>query len=166
MKTAECYRVLGLPPNAPFSEVRRAYRKLIWEFHPDRKQNATDISEQFSRITAAYHTLRSIAPRRATNSRRIDECPVCGHVETLYARFEGERQCSACLLAQRRKRLPMPPMKTVRCLIPIALLAAAAVMLIHSARSGSETISAICLVMIFTALAFLTRDVLRSVVVD
>ncbi|MBX3396152.1 MAG: DnaJ domain-containing protein [Phycisphaerae bacterium] len=164
MKPSECYRVLGLPPNAPLSDVRRAYKRLVWEFHPDRAQDPTRDTNQFSRITAAYHTLRSIAPRRTTRSVSIDECPLCGDIETLYARLEGGRQCSACLLAQRRKRLPMPPIKTVRCFIPIALLAVATLLLIQSARSGSETTSALCLANIFTALAFLTRDVLRSVV--
>jgi DnaJ-domain-containing protein 1 len=61
-RRAEAYRLLGLEPGADTASVRRAFRKLASEHHPDRHPGATagELSElvrTFSRITAAYHSL-------------------------------------------------------------------------------------------------------------
>jgi DnaJ-domain-containing protein 1 len=58
----DAYRVLGLPPGAPTEIVRRAFRRLATEHHPDRHPGASreelvGLVQRFSRITAAYHRL-------------------------------------------------------------------------------------------------------------
>jgi hypothetical protein len=61
-RRAEAYRLLGLEPGADSGEVRRAFRKLASEHHPDRHPGASAgelsvLVRTFSRITAAYHSL-------------------------------------------------------------------------------------------------------------
>ena len=61
-RRADAYRLLGLEPGADAVEVRRAFRKLASEHHPDRHPGASagelsDLVRKFSRITAAYHSL-------------------------------------------------------------------------------------------------------------
>lgn len=54
--------VLGLPPGADLSEVKRAFRQLARTFHPDVHPHATDderraLQARFSEITEAYRAL-------------------------------------------------------------------------------------------------------------
>ncbi|MGB4571375.1 MAG: J domain-containing protein [Rectinemataceae bacterium] len=60
---AEAYRFLGLPNNAPFTEVKSAYKKLLLKYHPDRNsqspealKKSTDLS---ARINAAYQLIEA-----------------------------------------------------------------------------------------------------------
>ena len=46
------YLVLGLAPDLPFEEVRRAYRKLVAENHPDRLIGR-GVPEEFVAIATA-----------------------------------------------------------------------------------------------------------------
>lgn len=60
-------RVLGLPPDAPMALVRRAYRRLALELHPDRHPSASaaeraHLAQRFAAATQAYRAL--IARRR------------------------------------------------------------------------------------------------------
>ncbi|MBT9177177.1 MAG: Chaperone protein DnaJ [Firmicutes bacterium] len=50
-------RVLGMGPAAPPSEVRRAYKRLVMQHHPDAGGNA----EHFKQIHSAYIRLISAA---------------------------------------------------------------------------------------------------------
>jgi len=47
------YKILGLPKNASADEIKRAYRKLAHEFHPDKGGDA----EKFKEINEAYQIL-------------------------------------------------------------------------------------------------------------
>lgn len=55
-------RTLGVGTNAPDDEIKRAYRRLVREYHPDLHPDATHderrlLSSRFSEVTAAYRTL-------------------------------------------------------------------------------------------------------------
>ena len=60
----ECYKLLGITPEATNAEVKKAYRKKAAEFHPDKVQ-ASGLSndfiqlakEQFQKISNAYETI-------------------------------------------------------------------------------------------------------------
>ena len=41
----EAFRILGLTPDAPLSEVRRAYRDTVRERHPDKGGSAEEFYE-------------------------------------------------------------------------------------------------------------------------
>lgn len=51
------FNILGLPPNASRDDIKRKYRLLSLQFHPDRTNNDYEKSEQFKEITTAYDVL-------------------------------------------------------------------------------------------------------------
>jgi hypothetical protein len=56
------YRALGLPFDAAVDDVKRAYRRLVREYHPDLHPDATSderrtLSTRFAEVTAAYRAL-------------------------------------------------------------------------------------------------------------
>lgn len=52
-----CFELLGIKRNATKVEVRRAYRRLSSEVHPDKRPNDPDAKDNFAKIGAAYETL-------------------------------------------------------------------------------------------------------------
>ena len=50
----EPYAVLGVARGAPFAEVRKVYRKLAKELHPDANPNNKVAEERFKRVSAAF----------------------------------------------------------------------------------------------------------------
>jgi DnaJ like chaperone protein len=57
-----CFALLGLTPDAPLTEVKRAYRRLAKRYHPDRATSAPPHEvrgniERMLLITAAYETI-------------------------------------------------------------------------------------------------------------
>ena len=52
----DCYTELGLVPNATKAQIRRQYRTLSLEFHPD-KNPSPDARDVFGRAEAAYELL-------------------------------------------------------------------------------------------------------------
>jgi DnaJ domain len=50
------YKILGISPNAPFSAIKAAYRKLALELHPD-KNIGKDTTAQFQALQQAYDVL-------------------------------------------------------------------------------------------------------------
>ena len=51
------YQVLGVAKNASHAEIKKAYRKLAQQFHPDANPGNTDAEERFKEISAAYDVL-------------------------------------------------------------------------------------------------------------
>ncbi len=57
------YEVLGLSEKATADDIKKAYRKLVKKYHPDRLQNASKddlqvAKEKFQKIQAAYETIK------------------------------------------------------------------------------------------------------------
>ncbi len=44
------YAVLGVPKNASAAEIKKAYRKLAQQHHPDTKQGDPDAEDRFKEI--------------------------------------------------------------------------------------------------------------------
>lgn len=51
------YEVLGVPRTASAAEIKKAYRKLAKELHPDVNPNDKRIAERFKEVSAAYSFL-------------------------------------------------------------------------------------------------------------
>jgi molecular chaperone DnaJ len=48
------YQVLGVPKNASAAEIKKAYRKLAQQFHPDANPGNKDAEDRFKEISSAY----------------------------------------------------------------------------------------------------------------
>lgn len=73
----EAYRILGLTSAASPEEVKRAYRKLVMQWHPDRN-TSPEAEEQFKRIKAAYEVItdpEKFEEWKATHGRRKSDRP-------------------------------------------------------------------------------------------
>ena len=55
---ADFYQTLGVPRTASDADIKKAYRKLAMQWHPDRNNGSKDAEEQFKAITEAYDVLR------------------------------------------------------------------------------------------------------------
>lgn len=64
MAERDHYQVLGVPPDASMHDIRRAYRRLARQHHPDISHHPED-DDQFVALTAAYEVLHD-PDRRAS----------------------------------------------------------------------------------------------------
>jgi hypothetical protein len=55
---SDYYKILGLPPHPSVDEIKKAYRKLAYRYHPDINPSP-DAKDQFILITEAYEFLIS-----------------------------------------------------------------------------------------------------------
>lgn len=62
-----CYEVLGVKREATKSEIRRAYRRLSVEKHPDKRPGDAKVAEEFRLIGDAYTALKDDAKRAKYN---------------------------------------------------------------------------------------------------
>src|SRR4029434_5647692 len=58
------YESLGVPRTASESEIKKAFRKLAREFHPDVAKNKKQAEEKFKEINEAYEVLCATAKRK------------------------------------------------------------------------------------------------------
>jgi molecular chaperone DnaJ len=59
----DLYQVLGVPPDASGEDIKRAYRKLARQYHPDVSQDP-EADRRFKEINLAYQTLSDPHKRR------------------------------------------------------------------------------------------------------
>ena len=64
------YGVLGVPKNASASEIKKAYRKLAQQFHPDANPGNADAEDRFKEISAAYDVLGDEEKRKSYDQVR------------------------------------------------------------------------------------------------
>ncbi|MBI2875502.1 MAG: DnaJ domain-containing protein, partial [Candidatus Tectomicrobia bacterium] len=58
MAKRDYYEVLGLSRGATDEEIKKAYRKLAFQHHPDRNPGNSEAEEKFKEAAEAYEVLR------------------------------------------------------------------------------------------------------------
>lgn len=64
------YRILGVSPETPPEEIKRAYRRLALENHPDRNPGDRRAEERFKEVSEAYGVLIDPEKRRQFDTFR------------------------------------------------------------------------------------------------
>jgi len=121
------FDILGLDPDAKFSEVRRAYLALVKKWHPDRHH-----SEPYESQALAEKKFREIdeAYKRISNDRRessrIPRTP--GYGSTQWPGANDARKARAKIhpaaFIRTRSSIRIRPFSGTRIIIPVLLLAA------------------------------------------
>jgi len=63
MDYKDYYKILGIERNASEADIRKAYRKLAMQYHPDRNPNDKQAEERFKEINEAYQVLSDTKKR-------------------------------------------------------------------------------------------------------
>jgi molecular chaperone DnaJ len=64
------YQVLGVPDKATPAEIKKAYRRLAKQYHPDANPNNKAASERFKEISEAHSVLSDKDKRRQYDTMR------------------------------------------------------------------------------------------------
>ena len=70
--TKDYYEILGVSKDADDEEIKKAYRKKAFQYHPDRNQGNREAEEMFKKVGEAYSVL-SDPQRRAAYDRGESE---------------------------------------------------------------------------------------------
>ncbi|CAJ1328094.1 unnamed protein product [Effrenium voratum] len=62
--TMDYYKVLGVTKDAADADIRKAYRKLAIQYHPDKNPGNKQAEEKFKELAEAYSTLSNADKRR------------------------------------------------------------------------------------------------------
>jgi len=57
MTAKDYYQILGLTKSASEAEIKKAYRKLALQYHPDRNKGDKAAEDKFKEVTKAYEVL-------------------------------------------------------------------------------------------------------------
>jgi len=67
MNNKDYYKILGVSKDAPFEEIKKTYRKLAFQYHPDKNPGNEDMMKE---INEAYAVLSDERKRREYDSFR------------------------------------------------------------------------------------------------
>merc|ERR1719421_802312 len=63
MFTFNPYKILGIEEGSEMSDVKKAYRKLSLQYHPDKNQGNPEANDLFIKVAKAYEVLTDDATR-------------------------------------------------------------------------------------------------------
>jgi len=70
MSQEDLYSILHIAPTAGNAEIKKAYRRLAMQFHPDKHPGSSLNVDQFRRVTEAYKILSNPSKRKAYHQKK------------------------------------------------------------------------------------------------
>jgi hypothetical protein len=153
--------VLGLVEPFSAAEARAAFRRLAWEYHPDRNREP-GATERFQAVLSAYRRLERDG-LLASSQQGALVCPGCGVEQELFPGADGMRRCADCLfgVSARRRLLPLQPVVTVKHLSVVMLYLLAAWFVVRLAATGEPAYALYALAAALAGLVLLAATCLR-----
>lgn len=146
MTPAEAFAALELPSTAGPHETQRAYRRLAFQYHPDRNPDCPDSFFKFKQITRAYRLLQAWF-RMDSQSRGLGPCSRCGQYGFVRLGLDRKAYCRPCLIfSAGPPALPSPPVIIASCGFTILMLSVAVVCLATALSTRSLFYSSAALV--------------------
>ena len=122
------YTILGVTKDATDAEIKRVYRKLARQYHPDRNPNDAAAEEKFKSIQSAYDKIGTKDSRKEYDNRdRMNDMfgngsPFSGFggggfpggvdIGDIFSQFVGGRGRSQSSVNRQREREPEQIMKS------------------------------------------------------
>jgi molecular chaperone DnaJ len=97
MSAQQYYQILGVSPRAGWQEIRRRYRALAWQYHPDRNPDDPTAAARFRQVAQAYEALQESRTRRPRTAAQNYRQPEFTGQEDFFEEFFGISRPSAGL---------------------------------------------------------------------
>jgi DnaJ-class molecular chaperone len=69
---SDYYKILGVTKDSNQIQIRKAFRKLALQYHPDKNKNSEESKQKFMEIVKAYEILSDEKARERYDSNTVD----------------------------------------------------------------------------------------------
>ncbi len=139
---SECMVLLGLGEAASLDEIKRAYRRLAQQLHPDKHGGDDVARRRFVEVSDAYRTLARAA-QAVERGKDVGTCRECGQFGEVASGPDGRPRCRGCVFRPVGGRLlPFPVLVVAKCVSTFVLLAAGSYLLTAAISTGRQAYAA------------------------
>jgi molecular chaperone DnaJ len=97
MSALDYYRILGISPRSSLEEVRRRYRTLAMQYHPDRNPDDPEAAAHFRQVVEAFEAIQSAKTRKKRPASQNYRTPRFTDREQMFEEFFGIPRAGAPL---------------------------------------------------------------------
>jgi DnaJ-class molecular chaperone len=70
---SDYYKILGVTKDSNQIQIRKAFRKLALQYHPDKNKNSEESKQKFMEIVKAYEILSDEKSRERYDSNKVND---------------------------------------------------------------------------------------------